>query len=446
MHPERIHPTNSLSRRHFLQRTSATALSLSPVLATLGQRAYAAATDEIKVGLIGCGGRGTGAVTQALMCSGPSVKLWAMADVFRDELDKSYHMLSQGADARYDRVAFSSLAAQMDVPEERKFVGFDAYQRLLASGVDMVILACPPGMRPRHFEAAVAAGKHVFMEKPVAVDPAGIRKVIAAARLAKTKGLSVVAGTQRRHQQHYIDIMRRVHDGVIGDILGGQFYWCSPGPTVLPERPDGITDMEWQIRKWYFFCWICGDHIVEQHVHNLDVMQWAMQDNCPEVVFGMGGRMTRKSGNIWDHFAVEYEYAGGVRMQSTCRHNPGASNRVSERIVGTNGIAYLDSSNGYLERNGKKIYQPSESSPNPYVQEHADLIASIRSGQALHEGERVAESTMTAIAGRMSAYTGRSFKWSWVMNRSQLDLSPARYEFGSLPMRPIPVPGETKLI
>lgn len=445
MYPERNHPKNNLSRRGFLQRTSATALSLSPFLALLGRRAYAAASDEIKVGLIGCGGRGTGAVTQALMSSGTSVKLWAMADLFRDELDKSYTMLSEGAGARYDRVAFSSLAAQMDVPEERKFVGFDAYQKLLATDIDMVILACPPGMRPRHFEAAVAAGKHVFMEKPVAVDPAGIRKVITAAKLAKTQGLSVVAGTQRRHQQHYIDIMQRVHDGAIGQIRSGQFYWCTPGPTTLPERSGGVTDMEWQVRNWYFYCWLCGDHIVEQHVHNIDIMHWAMQCD-PEVVFGLGGRMTRRGGNIWDHFAVEYEYPGGVRMQSLCRHHDNTSNRMSERIVGTNGSAYLDSSNGYLERNGKKIYQPTGSSPNPYVQEHADLIASIRSGQGVNEGLQVAGSTMAAIAGRMSAYTGRSFKWSWVMNQSKLDLSPARYEFGDLPMRPIPVPGQTRLI
>lgn len=250
MQKDQTHLQDNLSRRGFLQRTSATALSLSPILTALGQRAYAAASDEIKVGLIGCGGRGTGAVTQALMSSGTSVKLWAMADLFRDELDKSYTMLSEGAGPRYDRVAFASLAAQMDVPEERKFVGFDAYQELLATDVDMVILACPPGMRPRHFAAAVAAGKHVFMEKPVAVDPVGIRRVIAAAKQAKAKGLSVVAGTQRRHQQHYIDIMQRVHDGAIGQIRSGQFYWCSGFSAAPNDRPAGISDMEWQIRNF----------------------------------------------------------------------------------------------------------------------------------------------------------------------------------------------------
>jgi len=430
-----------VSRRGFLGTSAATALSLSSLSSVLSTRVYAAGSEEIKVGLIGCGGRGTGAVTQALMCTDTPVKLWAMADLFRDELDKSYNMLSRGAEARYDRVAFSSLAAQMDVPESRKFVGFDAHEKLLKTDVDMVILACPPGFRPRHFQAAVRAGKHVFLEKPVAVDPVGIRTVIAAARQAQTKGLSVVAGTQRRHQNHYLEIMKRVHDGAIGELVGGQCYWNSGFGARKIEQPAHMSDMEWQVRNWYPYCWLSGDHIVEQHVHNIDIMNWALQ-GPPETVLGMGGRETRQAGNIWDHFAIEFEYPGGVRVMSMCRHHSGCSFRVSERLVGTKGVAYIDSNTGYIK--GAVSYE-APASPNPYVQEHKDLIDSIRQGKAVNEGVQVAESTLAAIAGRMSAYTGREFKWNWVLKQSKLDLRPPRYEFGDLPVRPIPVPGKTKL-
>ena len=430
-----------LSRRDFMKNSAVAATSVA-VSSALGSRIYAAGSDELKVGLIGCGGRGTGAATQALMATKTPVKLWAMADLFRDQLDESYTMLHDGAPARYDRVAFDGLAAQMDVPESRKFVGFDAYKQLLATDVDMVILATPPGFRPLQFEAAVAAGKHVFMEKPVAVDPVGIRKIITAAKVAEGKGLSVVAGTQRRHQAHYIEIMKRIHDGAIGDVRAAQCYWNGGGGSLTRQQPAGMNDMEWQVRHWYYFCWLCGDHIVEQHVHNIDIMNWALQGS-PEFVMGMGGREVRRGGNIWDHFAVEFEYPGGIRVLSMCRQQPGCTDRVSEYIVGSKGIAYIDSSSGWIK--GAQSYEPP-ASPNPYVQEHADWIASIRAGKPLNEGVQVAESTMAAIAGRMSAYTGRAMKWSWVMNQSKLDLSPPQYAFGELPVRPVPVPGKTPLV
>ncbi len=435
------HGGRSVSRRDFMKR-SATAAAAFVAASSLGSRAYAAGSDEIKVGLVGCGGRGTGAATQALMATKTPVKLWAMADLFRDCLDRSYDMLANGAPARYDRVAFDGLKPQMDVPEERKFVGFDACQKLLASGVDMVILTTPPGFRARQFQAAVEAGKHVFLEKPVAVDPVGVRTVLAAAKLAKEKGLSVVAGTQRRHQNHYIEIMKRIHDGAIGEIRAAQCYWNDAGGSLRQEKPAGMSDMEWQVRHWYPFCWLSGDHIVEQHVHNIDIMNWALQAH-PTFIMGMGGRSVRVGGNIWDHFAIEFEYPGDVRVLSMCRHHPGCTNRVSEHIVGTKGTAYIDSSTGWIR--GANPYEPP-ASPDPYTQEHADLIDSIRNGKALNEGVEVAESTMTAIAGRMSAYTGRAMKWDWVMNQSKLNLSPAKYEFGDLPVDPVPVPGRTQLI
>lgn len=376
------------------------------------------------------------------MSTDTPVTLWAMADLFRDKLDACYEMLSRGAKGRYDREDFDSLSARMQVPESRKFVGFDAYRQLLETDVDIVILTTPPAFRPAQFTAAVAAGKHVFMEKPVAVDPAGIRQVIAAAHAAESRGLSVVAGTQRRHQRHYLEIMRRVHDGAIGDIVSAQCYWNGGGGSLTQPQPADMTDMEWQCRHWYYFCWLSGDHIVEQHVHNIDVINWAMQTH-PEKILGMGGRMVRRGGNIWDHFGVEFEYPGGVRVLSMCRHHPGATSRVSEHLVGTKGTAYIDSSHGYIH--GETNYEPP-GSPNPYVQEHHDLIMSIRNEKPLNEGVRVAESTLTAIAGRMSAYTGRAFQWNWIRNSSKLELVPKHLEFGDHPVPPVPVPGQTPLI
>ncbi len=429
-----------LSRRDFVK--AAAAASFAGVSPVLTGSLYAAGSDILKVGLIGCGGRGTGAATQALMGVDKSVRLWAMADLFQDKLDVSYNMLSKGAKGRYDRVDFDGLPDQMDVPEQRRFVGFDAYQKLIDSGVDMVILATPPHFRPEHFEAAVKAGKHVFLEKPVAVDPVGIRKIVAAAKLAEEKGLSVVAGTQRRHQLHYVEIMKRIHNGTIGEIVAAQCYWNGGGGSLRLKKPAGMSDMEWQCRRWYYFCWLCGDHIAEQHVHNLDVMNWALRGH-PVSAMGMGGRAVREGGNIWDHFAVEFEYPGGVRVLSMCRQIPRCTDRVSEKIVGTKGFAYIDGSHGFIK--GENSYE-GPASPNPYVQEHVDLIKSIREGAGLNEGVQVAESTMCAIMGRMSAYTGRALKWDWAMKASKLDLSPPQYEFGDLPVRPVAVPGKTRLI
>lgn len=440
------------SRRQFIKSTSAASLTLSALVGS-GRAVHAAHSDELKLGLIGCGGRGTGAASQALLSTNTPIKLWAMGDLFRDHLDASYRMLSEGAEARYDREAFGSLSRQMDVPESRKFVGWDAYKGVLDSGVDMVILATPPHFRPMQFEAAVQAGKHVFMEKPVAVDPMGIRKVYAAAEVAERKGLSVVAGTQRRHQNHYLEIMKRVADGAIGEIVAAQCYWNMGGLWIEDAKnhweqyqKKNWSDMEYQIRNWLFFTWLSGDHICEQHVHNLDIIHWAMGTN-PEVAMGMGGRQERTQpqyGNIYDHFSVEFEYPNGVRLASMCKQITGSSYHVCERLVGTKGQTYTDSSNGFIT--GQNAYKYTGEDVNPYYQEHADLIASIRKGEPLNEGRQVATSTMMAILGRMSAYTGRALKWDWAMKRSELDLSPPSYTFGPLQARPVAIPGHTPLV
>lgn len=424
----------NLSRRNFIKASTAagiaTLVSRSPAI-------FAAGSDTLKIGIIGCGGRGTGAAINCVESSS-GIHITAMADLFQDKLDSSLEKLKK-------KLKEKMLAEAVMVTEENCFTGFDAYKKLLATDVDVVILACPPGFRPVHYNAAVEAGKHIFMEKPVAVDPVGVRSVIAASEIAGQKSLAVVAGTQRRHQEFYLEIMKRIHNGDIGDIVAAQCYWMGGGMLGWKPEPDPkYSDMELQCRRWYFYDWICGDHIVEQHVHNLDVVNWAIGDH-PVRCIGMGGRQFRtdeKYGNIWDHFAVEYEYPNGARVLSMCRHTEGATNRVTEHITGTLGKAHTDSKS--IE--GCKPYKFEGEPFSPYIQEHADLIASIRQGKPLNEGKRVAESTLTAIMGRMSAYTGRALNWNWVMNESKLDLSPPKYEFGDLPVRPIPVPGKTELI
>jgi predicted dehydrogenase len=365
-----------------------------------------------------------------------------MGDLFQDHLLNSQKLLMK----RLDKESFR-------VTKDTSFVGFDAYKKVLAADINMVILGCPPHFRPQHLKSAVEAGKHIFMEKPVAVDPVGVRSVIESSEKAAKKGLAIVAGTQRRHQAHYVEIMKRVNAGDVGEIVAGQCYWNMGALWIdranknwFNKRALDWSDMEWQIRNWLFFTWLSGDHIVEQHVHNLDVINWAL-GSPPKRCMGMGGRQVRTEpeyGNIFDHFAVEYEYPNGARVMSMCRQTAGCHNNVSERVIGTKGMSYTDGANGYIK--GTRAFTSEKESPNPYVQEHTDLIASIRSGKPLQEGKRIAESTLTAIMGRMSAYTGRALNWDWVMNASKLDLSPPEYGFVELPVQPVAVPGKTELV
>jgi myo-inositol 2-dehydrogenase / D-chiro-inositol 1-dehydrogenase len=431
--------TLSLTRRDVLK--TASLASLAAAFSATGGVYAAHASERIRIGLIGCGGRGTEAAINAIDGS-PDVVIAAMGDLFADQLESSLAHLKE-------KVASDRLT----VTPETSFTGFDAYQKVLAGPVDLVILATPPVFRPAQLAAAIEAGKHVFMEKPVAVDPAGIRSVIATSEAAGKKGLAIVAGTQRRHQAHYLELMKRIHDGEIGDLRSGQCYW-NMGALWVERAADnwanrtakGWSDMEWQIRNWLFTTWCSGDHIVEQHVHNLDVMNWAF-DAHPVKCTGMGGRSARTDpqyGNIYDHFAVEYEYPNGARILSMCRQTAGASENVSERVVGATGFSYSDSSDAYIK--GPGAWENKDASPNPYVQEHTDLVASIKAGTPLNEGKRVAESTLTAIMGRMSAYTGRSLSWDWVMNASKLDLTPSPLAFGERPELVVAIPGKTELI
>ena len=373
----------SPSRRSFLK--GSTVAVVGGALASglsLARSAHAAGDDEIKIALIGCGGRGTGAANQALSTTG-KVKLIAMADAFSDRLEGSLKTLEKQ----------ENLKGKIDVPAERRFIGFDAYQQALAAGPDLVILATPPGFRPIHFEAAVAANKHVFMEKPVATDAPGVRRVLAAAQESLQKKLAVGVGLQRRHQNVYLETIKRLQDGAIGEIPAIRVYWNGSTPWVhtreeLESRAGHkLTEMEYQMRNWYYFTWICGDHIVEQHIHNLDVGNW-LKGSYPVKANGMGGCQVRKGkdyGETFDHHAVEFEFADGSRMYSQCRHIPNCWNSVSEHAHGTKGTVNIG--NGSIKSKDSGNWRYSGPSPDPYQVEHDDLFASIRSGNPINEAE-----------------------------------------------------------
>lgn len=442
------------SRRQFLKTTSA--LVGGAVLganARIARSAHVAGSDEIKVALIGCGGRGTGAATQALATKG-KVTLWAMADAFADRvqlcLDQVNEQVERGR--RDGDPLFND--CRVDVPAERQFVGFDAYQQALESGADVVILATPPGFRPVHFEAAVQAGKHIFMEKPVAVDGPGVRRVLAANADAKSKNLMVAVGLQRRHDPRYLETIKKLQDGAIGDILYTRVYWNGGGLWVNPRKPE-YTEMEYQMRNWYYFNWLCGDHIVEQHIHNLDVGNW-IRGMHPSEAQGMGGRQVRTGkeyGQIFDHHFVEFTYPDGTKMFSQCRHIGGCVSEVREHAHGTKGTLDIDDGAGGFITTPEGKWRSTARKVDNHHQEHHDLFAVLRRGEVYNEGDYGAESSMTAILGRMATYSGKIIKWEEAIN-SNVDLSPAAYDFAATPpvvpdangYYPVPVPGQTDVL
>ena len=439
-------PIVTPSRREFI-KTSSLVTAGGALAGTLGiaRSAHAAGDETIKLALIGCGGRGTGACGQALSTSGP-VKLVAMADAFRDRLDGSYRNLKE---SHSDRV---------DVDEDHKFVGFDAYQKAINAGVDMVILATPPGFRPIHFEAAVQAGKNIFMEKPVATDAPGVRRVLAAAEEAKKKDLKVGVGLQRRHSADYIETLKRLQDGEIGDITAMRVYWNGDRPwknaraKFKADKPD-LSEMEYQMRNWYYFVWICGDHIVEQHIHNLDVAHW-VKGVLPVKGNGLGGAQIRKGpddGEIFDHHSVEFEYADGSRVFSQCRHIPNTWQSVHEYAQGTKGTSWI--SRAAIDVKGGKTWRYAQKHKDPYQVEHDDLFAAIRSNTPYNEAKRGAESTMMAIFGRMLTYCGQELSWDDALNHGS-SVMPKEFSFQATPpsvpdangMYPVPQPGKTRVL
>jgi myo-inositol 2-dehydrogenase/D-chiro-inositol 1-dehydrogenase len=424
-----------VTRRSFMELSTAAAAAMMFPSGVHGQ-----ATASLKVGVIGTGGRGTGAIANVLM-SAEGVEISALADLNPDRIEQSRDTLDK--QAAEDRNFGARYKAGFKVAGDKVYTGFDAYQKVLASNVDMIILSTPPGFRPMHLAAAVAAGKHIFTEKPVATDSAGIRSVLATYEAALKKNLGIVAGTQRRHQAEYLATIDRIHNGAIGDVVSGQVFWNQGGLWNNGRQPTW-SDTEWQIRNWLYFTWLSGDHIVEQHVHNIDVANWVMKAH-PIKAVGAGGRQQRtdpKYGNIYDHFAVDFEYPSGARVMSMCRQIEGTANRIGENFIGTKG-----SSDGSSKITGATpwTYQKPERPVNPYVQEHTDLIASIRAGKPLNELRTVAESTLTAILGREAAYTGQELTWDQVL-KADLDLlPPGGQTFGPLPVPPVPMPGLTKL-
>jgi predicted dehydrogenase len=408
--------------------------------------AHAAGTDTIKIALIGCGGRGTGAANNALGTKG-SVKLIAMADAFEERLTRSLKLLK------------GEKPELVDVPKERQFVGFDAYQKAIDAGPDLVILTTPPGFRPIHFEAAVKAGKHVFMEKPVAVDSAGIRSVLASAAEARKKRLAVAVGLERRHRASYQEAMRRIHGGDIGDVVYMRVYWNNAGHGFIPRDPDD-SEMTYQMQNWWYFNWLGGDQILEKHVHLMDVGNWVLGTH-PISANGMGGRQVhtdKKFGQSFDHYFVELEYPGGIRMISQCRDQPNCWDSCSEHIVGTKGVCEIG------EAQDSRITGPvpwnyplhiGRGGQNPYDVEHQVLFESIRSGEPVDQSQYGAESTMTSILGRMAVHSGQVIQWDEALD-SDVRLIPADQTWAwdapppVLPDEngnyPIPVPGVTKVI
>lgn len=424
---------SELSRRGFLKAGAgafaiAAAANLRP--------ARAADSDVIRVGLIGCGGRGRYDTANCLKAA-PGVELVAMGDLFKDQLDKCLESLRK------------DFGDQIKVTPETCFTGWDAYQKVIAADVDLVILTTPPHFRPQHFRAAVEGNRHVFMEKPVAVDPPGVRSVIETSELADQKNLTVVAGTQARRMNHRIELVKRIQNGDIGELISGQCIRTGDamGGWGPQERKPDMTDMEWQLRRWLFHTWLSGDFIVEMHIHELDIVNWLIGDH-PVRCMGIGGRQVRTDTNLFgdsfDHFSVLFEYPNGIQVAYLGEQMDATSHKTFEQIRGTKGTAYTDWSTSRIR--GEKPFTFEGEDNNPVIQQHADQIAAMRNNEKLNEGRRVAESTLTAIMGRMSAYTGRELKWDWAMKASKLDLTPEKYEFGPRPELVIPMPGKTQLV
>jgi len=430
------------SRRSFIKKTSTIASGLLAVPLSIEGMTNVSGNKKLKLSLIGCGGRGSGAAVQAITAD-ENVELVAMADAFRDKIDNSL----KGIQEHFDGVK------KISVKEKNKFIGFNAYKKAIDMA-DVVILTTPPGFRPYHFEYAVNNNKHVFMEKPLATDPVGIRKVLEMAKIAKQKKLNVVVGLQRHYQKKYIDLHNKIVKGEIGKIRSGQVYWNDGGVWVKKRKPNQ-SELEYQMRNWYYFNWLCGDHILEQHIHNIDVANWFIGD-YPISAQGMGGRQVRKGidhGEIFDHHFVEFTYANGAVVSSQCRHQKGCMNRVDEVFQGTKGsIEIRKGIINDLDGNLKYKYSYSlENEPNPYQVEHDKLFASIRNGGVISDAENGAKSTLTAILGRMATYSGKKLTMEDALN-SGLQLVPSEMTWNSTPPTlpdkngkyKIPIPGKTK--
>ncbi len=417
----------SISRKH-----AATAAGAAALAGAVANVVHAQGSGKIKIGLLGCGGRGNGALRQCLQAD-PGVELIALADLFEKKVRSTRDRIAK-EDKFKDRIK---------VNDDHLFWGFDCHEKLAQCDADLLLMATAPAFRGRQMMAAIKAGKHIFTEKPVATDVAGCREVMEASKLAQEKGLAIVCGTQRRHEFSRVELMKRIHEGQIGELVGGQCYWYGGGIWFRGYQ-EGLSELEWQCENWYHFAWLSGDQICEQHIHNIDVMNWCF-DGPPVKFTAVGGRAWRSynqqqidpakevcrkynngsdanwekyNGDIWDHIFAEFEYANGARCLSFSGHSPGTG-RNGEKIVGTKGMSNCSDS-----ITGQNPWKFSGQNVDGMDQEHVDLIKSIRSGNVLNEGQRIAESTLTAIGARIAAYTGRTFNWKWLLNASKLDLVP----------------------
>ena len=413
------------TRRAFL-KTSAAAVAAAPVLAP---GAFAAPGGPLRVGLVGCGGRGTGAASEALQAD-PNVKLVAMCDVFMDRLQESLNNLS----------AKRVLAGKIDVPDERKFTDFDGYKKLLEC-VDVVLLCTPPGFRPQHLRDAILAGKHVFCEKPVAVDAPGVRSVIETAKIAKEKNLSLCSGFCYRYEQGKRETVKRIHDGAIGDVAAMHITYLTSPLWFRKERDKCGSEMEYQMRNWYYYTWLSGDFIVEQHCHNMDKAAWVFKGDMPVACTGVGGRQVRtdpKYGNIYDHFAVTFDYKNGARLFSACRQMAQCHGDVNDYVMGTGGTAHLMRHTVSPAKGAMWSFEGE--SKSMYQVEHDELFAGIRSGKLINDGEAAAYSTLMAIMARQAAYTGKKITWKDMLDSTE-DLSPKAYAWGDNPVPAVATPG-----
>jgi len=419
-----------LSRRKLVQGSVAAGLATLKPSLVRANRPPSAANDLIRIGLIGCGGRGTGAAAQALAAD-PNVKLVAMGDAFLDHVESSLAKLK----------ADPKIADKIDVPVARRFSGFENYQAVIESGVDVVLLAEPPHFRPKHLKAAIEAGKHVFAEKPVAVDGTGVRSVLSTCEEARKKGLSLVSGLCLRYAYGFREAVQRIHDGAIGQIVTLQASDYR-GPIWVRKRQPGWSDLEYQIRNWYYFSWLSGDFIVEQHVHFLDACSWIMKDEYPVKAIGTGGRQVRTGpdyGNVYDHHSVTYEYANGAKLYGTCRQQAGCHNETGASAAGTEGRVELSQQRQTIS--GKNPWKYDGPKNNFYQTEHDEFFASLRSGKPINNGDYMSKTTLLAIMGRTASYTGQVVTWEQVMN-SKEDFTLSKYEWGPFPEPSVAMPGE----
>lgn len=438
---------NQLSRRNFLGKTA-----LIGAAGVIGMNALSSCNSKTKAvdyefpplldkapdgkklraGLVGCGNRGTGAALNFL-AAGNELELVALADVFEDKVWDCRNKL---------------LKQRVEVPEANCFWGFDGYKSLLGVDLDVVILATPPHFRPEHFDACIQAKKHVFMEKPVCVDPVGARQIMATSKKAENAGLSVITGTQRRHQRDYLETYRQVAGGAIGRLVSAKAWWLQ-SHVWFRTREEGWSDMEYMLRNWNNFCWLCGDHILDTHVHNIDIINWHMGKQPVEAI-GFGGQARRLTGDQYDFFSIDFDYGNGVSSHSMSRQIDDCANTLGELIMGTEGYTNCKNTVFNLDGSVKWQYEYPKNKDgssteivavSPYVQEHIDLVTAIRTNKPVVEAERTAVSTLTAIMGRTAAYTGQKVTWEDMMNSTDR-LGPAKYEMGPVDMEfPVPIPG-----